>query len=92
MTTYQEPLDYDPHEIEAQERLITERPEPGQEGILALLQGDRMSIEPEGFSDTHARGGAEHRLRSGELNKKWQPLGVGALDPEPDKLPEPSTD
>jgi hypothetical protein len=51
-----------------------------------------MTIEPEGFSDTHARGGSEHRLRSGDLSKKWQPLGVGALEPELDKLPEPSTD
>jgi lysine 2,3-aminomutase len=92
ITTYQEPLDYDPGEIEHQEKLVEPRPEPGQEGILALLEGEKMSIEPEGFSDTHARGGAEHRLRSGELSKKWQPLGVGALEPEPDKLPEPSTD
>jgi lysine 2,3-aminomutase len=92
ITTYQEPLDYDPTEIQHQEQLIAPRPEPGQEGILALLEGDRMTIEPEGFSNTHARGGSEHRLRSGELAKKWQPLGVGALEPELDKLPEPSTD
>jgi lysine 2,3-aminomutase len=92
MTTYQEPLDYDPSEIEHQERLIEPRPEPGQEGVLALLEGDRMTIEPEGFSETHARGGSEHRLRSGDLAKKWQPLGVGALEPELDKLPEPSSE
>ncbi|MFZ0547610.1 MAG: lysine 2,3-aminomutase [Candidatus Promineifilaceae bacterium] len=92
ITTYQEPLDYDPGQIEHQERLVEPRPEPGQSGVLGLLEGERMSIEPEGFSDTHARGGAEHRLRSGELAKKWQPLGVGALEPEPDKLPEPSSD
>jgi lysine 2,3-aminomutase len=89
ITTYQEPMDYDPGEIEHQEQLVEPRPEPGQEGIHGLLEGQRMSIEPEGFSSTHARGGAEHRLRSGDLSKKWQPLGVGALDPEPDKLPEP---
>lgn len=86
ITTYSEPLDYDPQEIEAQDRLAGRRPEPGQEGILGLLEGKEMYIEPAGFADVHARGGKEHRLRSGELARKWQPLGVGALDPEPDKL------
>ena len=75
ITTYSEPLDYDPHEIESQESLIEPRPEPGQEGIYGLLEGERMYIEPEGFNSVHARGGAEHRLRSGDLAKKWQPLG-----------------
>jgi lysine 2,3-aminomutase len=80
ITTYSEPLDYDPYEIKEQEALIAPRPEPGQEGIHGLLQGERMFIEPEGFSDTHARGGAEHRLRSGDLSQKWQPLGVGSIE------------
>ena len=80
VTTYSEPGDYDPEAIAGQEALIEPRPEPGQEGIYALLEGDRMFIEPEGFSTVHARGGAEHRLRSGELQKKWQPLGIGALE------------
>ena len=80
ITTYQEPLDYDPEAIKPQEALIAVRPEPGQEGIHGLLQGQRMSIEPEGFANTHARGGAEHRLRSGEIAQKWTPLGVGSID------------
>jgi lysine 2,3-aminomutase len=80
ITTYQEPLDYDPEAIKAQEALIAPRPEPGQEGIHGLLQGQRMSIEPEGFANTHSRGGAEHRLRSGEIAQKWTPLGVGSID------------
>ena len=92
ITTYEEPLDYDPHAIEAQDAKIERRPEPGQEGIYGLLEGQRMFIEPEGFEGIHARGGAEHRLRSGELAKKWQPLGVGAVEGEqsaiPSKLPE----
>jgi lysine 2,3-aminomutase len=82
ITTYSEPKDYDPEEIHDQEALIEPRPEPGQEGIHALLQGQRMFIEPEGFSTVHERGGAEHRLRSGDLNKKWQPLGIGAVEGE----------
>jgi len=80
ITTYQEPLDYDPEAIKSQEALIEPRPEPGQEGVLGLLQGQQMTIEPEGFGEVHARGGAEHRLRSGELAQKWQPLGVGSIE------------
>jgi lysine 2,3-aminomutase len=80
VTTYSEPRDYDPEAIADQETLIEPRPEPGQEGIYALLEGERMFIEPEGFSTVHARGGKEHRLRSGDLQKKWQPLGIGALE------------
>ena len=40
-----------------------------------------MYIAPEGFEDTRARGGAEHRLRSGEIAQKWNPLGVGTIEP-----------
>jgi len=80
ITTYQEPDDYDPHEIKTLEAQVSRRPEPGQEGIYGLLDGQRMSIEPEGFEDVHARGGAEHRLRSGSLSQKWRPLGIGALE------------
>ena len=49
-------------------------------GVLGLLEGQRMTIEPEGFDDTHARGGAEHRLRAGDIAQKWQPLGVGSIE------------
>lgn len=83
ITTYTEPEDYDPREVEAQEALIEPRPEPGQSGVLGLLQGEKMFIEPEGFDEVHARGGSEHRLRSGEVKQKWQPLGVGAMEHEP---------
>jgi lysine 2,3-aminomutase len=88
ITTYTEPMDYDPHEIRAQETLVAPRQEPGQEGVLALLAGKQMSIEPEGFSNVHARGGSEHRLRSGESARKWQPLGIGSIEPEPPLLDE----
>ncbi len=92
VTTYSEPKDYDPEAITDQESLIEPRPEPGQEGIYALLEGERMFIEPEGFSTVHARGGKEHRLRSGDLQKKWRPLGIGALEGKqipPDDTAEP---
>ena len=92
ITTYQEPLDYDPQEIVHLEAQIEQRQEPGQEGVMALLSGEKMSIEPSGFEEVRARGGEEHRLRSGESSHKWQPLGVGSIEPEenePASLPEP---
>ncbi|GIK57794.1 MAG: lysine 2,3-aminomutase [Chloroflexi bacterium] len=88
ITTYAEPLDYDPHEVELQRYEVRRRLEPGQEGVLALLEGQRMTIEPEGFGHTHARGGGEHRLRSGDLAAKWQPLGVGAMEGEQAQTPK----
>lgn len=94
LTTYTEPLDYDPYAIKQQEALVAPRPEPGQAGIFGLLEGQRMFIEPEGFNDTHARGGGEHRLRSGDIANKWQPLGIGSIEhapPVPAGLPEPET-
>src|SRR5690606_872870 len=90
ITTYTEPLDYDPDLIKAQEALIAPRPERGQEGVLGLLEGQRMFSEPEGFSDVHARGGAAHRLRSGEVSRRWQPLGVGSIEPDMRRLAEPA--
>lgn len=80
ITTYAEPLDYDPEEVTLQQYDVRQRIEPGQEGILGLLEGKQMTIEPEGFNQTHARGGMEHRLRSGDVAGKWQPLGVGAME------------
>ncbi len=85
ITTYTEPIDYDPNEIRDQERLLERRPEQGQEGITKLLEGEQMYIEPAGFAETRARGGAEHRLRSGEISQKWQPLGVGAIEQEKER-------
>jgi lysine 2,3-aminomutase len=90
ITTYSEPEDYDPHAIKDQEALVAPRPEPGQEGITALLDGKKMFIQPHGFDETRARGGAEHRLRSGEKAQKWQPLGVGSIEQE--QLPEPEVE
>jgi lysine 2,3-aminomutase len=76
ITTYTEPLDYNPHEIDWLDRQSPRRLEPGQEGVLGLLEGERLSIEPAGFNEVHARGGQEHRLRAGDTSK-WQPLGIG---------------
>jgi lysine 2,3-aminomutase len=72
ITTYEEPLDYRPEK--AAKYTAPKRPEPGQAGITALLDGEQMDIKPEGFDQIHARGGAHHRLKDGA---KWQPLGIG---------------
>jgi lysine 2,3-aminomutase len=76
ITTYSEPLDYDPEAVRPLEERIGRRPEPGQSGVLGLLEGERLTIEPEGFSDAHVRGGGQHRLNADA--HKWQPLGIGA--------------
>jgi lysine 2,3-aminomutase len=71
ITTYEEPIDYNPKEA-AKPRF--KRPEPGQEGITGLLDGEKMLIKPEGFDQLHERGGLQHRLKD---ERKWVPLGIG---------------
>jgi lysine 2,3-aminomutase len=98
ITTYAEPLDYDPKAIRHLEAQVTRRPESGQEGVADLLEGRKLSIKPEGFDHVHRRGREdEHRLSADQA--KWQPYGVGeeegadALEeerPEPDPQEEPS--
>jgi lysine 2,3-aminomutase len=76
ITTYYEPLDYDPTAIRHLEAQVPRRPEPGQEGITSLLEGHQLDIKPAGFDQTHRRGRqGEHRLSTDQ--HKWQPLGVG---------------
>jgi lysine 2,3-aminomutase len=43
--------------------------------VAGLLDGEGMSIKPEGFDLLHSRGGISHRLREGD--EKWKPLGIG---------------
>ncbi len=72
ITTYEEPTDYTPDK--AAKFLGEPRPEPGQEGVLGLLEGKDMFIKPEGFDRIHERGGIQHRLKD---ESKWKPLGIG---------------
>ncbi|MCC6615917.1 MAG: lysine 2,3-aminomutase [Anaerolineae bacterium] len=84
ITTYTEPTDYDPHLIDALDRQSSHRREPGQGGVSTLLAGESMAIKPEGFDETHARGGGQHRLNQDAT--KWQPHGIGEgeiLQPPP---------
>lgn len=75
ITTYTEPEDYNPHAITPLEAKVLHRPEPGQEGVLGLLEGHDMFIKPSGFDELHNRGGGQHRLKADET--KWKPLGIG---------------
>jgi lysine 2,3-aminomutase len=84
ITTYQEPTDYQPHDAKTCAHCQGRRPEPGQAGLTSLLDGEQISIRPEGFDAIHARGGAAHRLRADA--SKWQAHGIGA-PPTDEPLP-----
>jgi lysine 2,3-aminomutase len=87
VTTYQEPLEYTPHDAATCAYCQSRRPEPGQAGLTSLLDGEQLVIKPEGFDAVHSRGGATHRLRIDA--SKWQPHGIGAPPPgnEPPSIP-----
>jgi lysine 2,3-aminomutase len=82
ITTYDEPLDYDPHAIDHLDRQIDQRVEPGQAGVLGLLDGRVSALKPEGFDDTHRRDGIQHRLNGNE--DKWQRFHMGDALGKPD--------
>ena len=55
-----------------------QRPEPGPGDVHALLQGDRIWIEPNSFEEIHTRGNQDgQRLQD---PSKWVPYGVGAIE------------
>lgn len=76
VTTYEEPVQYTPHDPKTCVYCQNPRLEPGQEGVFGMLDGDKMFIKPEGFDQLHNRGGGQHRLRADE--NKWKPLGIGS--------------
>jgi lysine 2,3-aminomutase len=78
ITTYEEPETCERHDAATCRYCREERPEPGQSGVLGLLEGRGMWIEPEGFDATHNRGATgPHRLQD---PSKWVPCGVGAVE------------
>ncbi len=78
ITTYEEPIQYTPHDQANCRYCQHPRPEPGQGGVAGLLQGDRLWIEPADFEQTHRRGNvAAHRLQD---PTKWVPYGVGPIE------------
>jgi hypothetical protein len=78
ITTYEEPPTYERHDTRACLYCAQHRAEPGQSGVLGLLEGEGMWIEPKGFSEVHTRGNTQqHRLQD---PSKWVPFGVGAIE------------
>jgi len=77
ITTYEEPVEYAPHDPKTCKACQGKRTEIGQTGITGLLDGEDIAIKPEGFDHLHDRGGLQHRLKN---ESKWKPLGIGASD------------
>ena len=75
ISAYEEPLNYKPHDPKTCAYCQSKRNEPGQAGITSMLDGERLTIKPEGFDAQHKRGGGMHRLR--QDTHKWKPLGIG---------------
>jgi lysine 2,3-aminomutase len=75
VTTYEEPTEYKVHDTENCPFCQNKRPEPGQSGVMGLLDGDDMFIKPEGFDIVHDRSGIQHRLKD---EAKWEPRGIGS--------------
>ena len=75
ITTYEEPLNYLPHDPKTCRFCQHKQLEPGQKGITGLLDGEDMSIKPEGFDQLRSRGESRHRLRMDP--SKWKALGIG---------------
>jgi len=74
VTTYEEPLEYKPHDPKTCTYCQNKRLEPGQTGITGLLDGEHLAIKPVHFDEIHDRHGIQHRLKDAQ---KWKPLGIG---------------
>lgn len=83
ITTYEEPTDYEPIDPALVAPFKKEMLEPGQSGVLGLLEGEDMFLKPEGFDQLHQRGSGVHRLR--ENTEKWVPRGIGDGKEKPEE-------
>lgn len=80
ITTYEEPLTYTTHDPKTCSFCQNKRVEPGQSGVMGLLDSEDLAIKPQGFDELHNRGGGQHRLRAD--SHKWKPLGIGSGEEE----------
>ena len=103
ITTYEEPLDYKPHDKSRCRSCQHARPEPGQSGVHGLLQGERMWIEPKASKRVRPgatrappprpRGGGGSRGGAGERGREpGRPGGASAPPPPPGGPPPPPAD
>ena len=76
ISIYEEPVDYTAHDPATCPYCRDKRREPGQAGVSGLLEGEQLTIEPQGWAATHSRGGSKHRLNLDQ--EKWQPRGIGS--------------
>ncbi len=77
ITTYEEPIEYAPHDPKTCKSCQNKRVERGQAGLTGLLDGEDLDIKPAGFDLLHNRDGMQHRLKD---ENKWKPLGIGSSD------------
>jgi lysine 2,3-aminomutase len=83
MSAYTQPEIYTRHDASTCSACRQRRSESGQEGVSALLAGERLAIQPEGFERTHQR---LTRVRwgkiaaSGALSATANPLGQAPID------------
>ncbi len=83
MSAYTQPEIYTRHDASTCSACRQRRSESGQEGVSALLAGERLAIQPEGFERTHQR---LTRVRwgkiaaSGALGATANPLGQAPID------------
>jgi lysine 2,3-aminomutase len=77
ISIYEEPEAYAGHDPSTCPDCRRKRSEPGQAGVMGLLDGQGLAIEPKDWSKVHTRGGGEHRLNRDA--HKWDPRGIGPL-------------
>ncbi len=68
ISTYTEPDSYTPHDAATCEYCQNKRDEGVQKGVSALVNGDHMTIRPEGFNEAHRRGRRGETYKRGERN------------------------
>lgn len=68
ISTYTEPDVYTPHDPTTCEYCLSKRDEGIQKGVAALVDGDRMTIRPEGFDEAHRRGREGEAYKRGDRN------------------------
>ena len=76
ISTYEEPSSYTRHDPMTCTFCRAAHGDEVQEGVAGLLAGQHLAIKPQGFDETHARGGLQHRLRQDP--SKWQPVRLGS--------------
>jgi hypothetical protein len=89
ITTYEEPISYQPHDPTTCTFCLNQHDEGRQTGVWGLLKGDQLAIKPERFDEVHARGVETPPFKADEIT--WKPLAIGKEEPDPHGTPAPVT-